>query len=149
MKRILTILMYVALSVGLVSINDCAYSQAPTTVATAPAYSVVNPADLVKNPTLYLNKKITMTSRFSKYSTLGLDYKPALRESDNYVTLLFLKNDSANKIPQSELKMFVSRKVAEKLPDIKEGDKIRVNGQVFSDALGDAWVDLEKIEQIK
>ena len=137
MKRILTILMFGALSVGLVSINDCAYSQAPTTVATAAAYSVVNPADLVKNPTLYLNKKITMTSRFSKYSTLGLDYKPAL------------KNDSANKIPQSELKMFVSRKVAEKLPDIKEGDKIRVNGQVFSDALGDAWVDVEKIEQIK
>ena len=121
---------------------------AATTCTTAQVISV-KPLEVVKNPEKFLNKKITMISRFSKFSTLGLDYKPALRSSDNYISFLFLREDAANNIPLSELKMFIPRPVAEKLPDIKEGDTVKVVGTVFSDALGDAWIDVNTLEEIK
>ena len=41
--------------------------------------------------------------------------------------------------------MFLKRNIAEKLPDIDEGDTVKVTGTVFSNALGDAWVDAESI----
>ena len=86
-----------------------------------------------------------MTSKFAKFSTLGLDYKRAMRCSDEYISFLFLREDAVNNIPLSELKMFLKRNIAEKLPDIDEGDTVKVTGTVFSNALGDAWVDAESI----
>lgn len=58
---------------------------------------------------------------------------------------MFLREDAVNNIPLSELKMFLKRNIAEKLPDIDEGDTVKVTGTVFSNALGDAWVDAESI----
>ena len=89
-----------------------------------------------------------MTGKFSKFSTLGLDYKPAFRSSDKYISFLFFRDDVVGTIPLSELKMFISRKLAEKLPDLNEGDTIKVTGTVFSNALGDAWLDAENIQLI-
>ena len=108
----------------------------------------VKPLDVVNNPSTYMRKKICMTGKFSKFSTLGLDYKPAFRSSDNYISFLFYRDDIVGTIPLSELKMFISRKTAETLPDIKEGTPIKVVGTVFSNALGDAWFDAESIQII-
>jgi len=117
-------------------------------VAQTVAAISVTPTEVVKNPSVYLHKKIMMTSRFSKFATLGLDYKPAFRSSENYITFMFLRDDASHKIPLSEMKVFLSRKIAEKVPDVKEGDEVKVVGTVFSNALGDVWVDADTFELI-
>ena len=153
MKKLLSILFLLGVTATTLNAADISYAQtaapakntpAVTTTNTKPAL-VVKPIDVVNNPSKYMQKRICMTARFSKFATLGLDYKPAFRSSDNYISFVFLRDDSANNIPLSELKMFIPRKTAEKLPDIKEGDKVKVIGTVFSNALGDAWVDAESL----
>ena len=153
MKKILSILFLLGISVTTLSLSDLSFAgTAPATVqkhavateASQPAVTV-KPLDLVANPSQYMRKRVVMTSKFAKFSTLGLDYKRAMRCSDEYISFLFLREDAVNNIPLSELKMFLKRNIAEKLPDIDEGDTVKVTGTVFSNALGDAWVDAESI----
>lgn len=109
----------------------------------------VNPLDLIENPDNYLNKKVKITANFDKFSILGLDYKPAMRSSENYITFLVQRPNVTNDIPLSELKNFLSRDMAEKFIDLNNGDVIEYTGTVFSSALGDAWVDVESLTVIK
>ena len=111
--------------------------------------SDVRPLNVVNAPKAYLNKKITMNTKFDKFSTLGLDYKPALRSSENYISFLIKRDDTMYDIPLSEMKLFLKRDVAEKYINLKTNDEIKVTGTVFSDALGDAWVDVEEITVTK
>jgi lysyl-tRNA synthetase class II len=48
----------------------------------------------------------------------------------------------------SELKIFIKRAAAEKLVDLESGDKIEVKGKVFSNALGDAWMDANEVKNL-
>ena len=105
--------------------------------------------DIVNSPKSYLNKTVTMQAKFDKFSTLGLDYKPAMRSSEEYISFLIQRDDSTYDIPLSEMKLFMKRAEAEKFIDLKTDDVISVTGKVFSDALGDAWIDVEKISIIK
>lgn len=108
-------------------------------------YESANPLDIVANPTKYLNKHVKIKAKFDKFSTLGLDYKPAFKSSDKYITFLIERsNVTAHTVPLSELKNFLDRSVAEKYIDLKQGDEIEYSGVVFSDALGDAWIEVEK-----
>lgn len=100
------------------------------------------PLDIVKNPTAYLNKAVRMNARFDKFATLGLDYKSAMRSSEEYISFLIYRDDTKNDIPLSEMKLFLKRDMAEKHIDLKTNDKIFITGKVFSDALGDAWIDV-------
>lgn len=109
----------------------------------------VKPLDLVENPDNYLNKKVKITANFDKFSILGLDYKPAMRSSENYITFLVQRPNVTNDIPLSELKNFLSRDMAEKFIDLNNGDVIEYTGTLFSSALGDAWVDVESLTVIK
>ena len=109
----------------------------------------VKPLDLIENPDAYLNKKIKIKATFDKFSILGLDYKPALRSSEKYITFLIQRPEVSNDIPLSELKNFLSRELAEKFIDLNNGDVIEYTGTVFSSALGDAWVDVDSITVIK
>ena len=43
------------------------------------------------------------------------------------------------------MKLFLKRELAEKFIDLKTNDEIMIVGTVFSDALGDAWIDVESI----
>lgn len=104
------------------------------------------PVLLVDNPVLYMNKNVQFNAKFNKFSSLGLDYKPALRESKTYIGILINRDDTEYTIPLSELKMFIKRKEAEKLTDIETGDEIQVKGTVFSSALGDPWLDVTEIK---
>lgn len=111
--------------------------------------SVVKPSSVVNSPTFYLNKKITMDAKFDKFSTLGLDYKPALRSSQDYISFLIKRDDTTYDIPLSEMKLFLKRNVAEKFINLKTDDEIRIVGTVFSNALGDAWIDVESLTLTK
>lgn len=113
------------------------------------AQGSVRPLSVVNSSKTYLNKKITMNAKFDKFSTLGLDYKPAYKSSDNYISFLIKRDDTNYDIPLSEMKLFLKRDLAEKFIDLKTNDEIMIVGTVFSDALGDAWVDVESITVTK
>jgi len=109
------------------------------------AYPAVNPLDVVARPNFYLNKNIHVTGKFDKFSTLGLDYAPAMRSSDNYITFLIQRPDVRDhNLPLSEMKCFLPREDAEKFIELNSGDKVEFWGTVFSNALGDVWVDVKK-----
>ncbi len=109
-------------------------------------YVCVKPLDVVANPDMYLNKKIKFRAAFDKFSTLGLDYKPALRDSQKYISFLIKRDDvTDHTIPLSEMKIFIKRTEAEKFIDLDSGDIIEVYGKVFSNALTDPWIDTDKL----
>lgn len=117
------------------------------TIATPPVitYEPANSLDIVANPTKYLNKHVKIKAKFDKFSTLGLDYKPAFKSSEKYITFLIKRDDvTTHTIPLSEMKNFLNREVAEKYIDLSSGDEIEYSGTVFSNALGDAWINVEK-----
>ena len=109
----------------------------------------VAPQSVVNHPTSYLNKMVLMKAKFDKFSTLGLDYKPAFKSSDDYISFLIRRDDSSYDIPLSEMKLFLKRTEAEKFIDLKTDDEIEIKGVVFSDALGDAWVDVKQLTVTK
>ncbi len=110
---------------------------------------LTNPLSVVNNPASYLNKKVTISARFDKFSTLGLDYKPAFKPSEDYISFLIMRSDTSKNIPLSEMKLFIKRTLAEKFVDLKEGDKVKFTGTVFSTALGDPWIEVECFEKLK
>lgn len=112
-------------------------------------YEPTNSLDIVANPTKYLNKHVKIKAKFDKFTTLGLDYKPAYRSSEKYITFLIKRDDVVNHtIPLSEMKNFLERSEAEKYVELSPGDEIEYSGVVFSDALGDAWVSVEKFNVV-
>ena len=113
------------------------------------SYSLVNPLDIVARPNFYLNKNVKIKAKFDKFSTLGLDYKPAMRSSEKYISFLIQRPDvTDHNIPLSELKIFLDRTEAEKHIELNSGDIIEFSGKVFSNALGDAWMDVDKFTVI-
>ena len=114
-------------------------------VATNINYLNVSPLEMVNNPAKYLNKNITFNADFVAFTSLGLDYKPAFRDGTKYIGILIKRDDVKNHvIPLSEMKIFLSRDMAEKHVDLETGDKIKISGTVFSTALGDPWVDIKE-----
>lgn len=113
-----------------------------------PAIQVTSLA-VISNPKVYLNKTITMNAKFDKFSTLGLDYKPAFKSSDDYISFLIKRDDTQFDIPLSEMKLFMKRTEAEKFIDLKTNDEVKIIGTVFSDALGDAWIDVNSLSITK
>lgn len=123
----------------------------PLIAVSAPAstrnYMQVQPLELVNNPPFYLNKYVKIKAKFDKFSTLGLDYKPAMKSSEDYITFLIQRPDvTDHNIPLSELKIFLKRTEAEKHIDLNAGDEIEFAGKVFSTALGDVWMDVEQFK---
>lgn len=113
-------------------------------------FQVLSPLDLVKAPNGFLTQGVEFEGTFHSFATLGLDYKPAFRKSTQYISILMLRPDVAHHaIPLSELKLFYPRKNSEAILALESGDEIRVQGQVFSDALGDPWIDALSIDVIK
>jgi len=116
----------------------------------AKTYEYVLPLAVVASPQTYLGKNIKFKAKFDKFATLGLDYKPAFRSSEKYITFLIQRDDvKDHDIPLSELKIFLNRTEAEKHIDLNSGDEIEVSGRIFSTALGDAWMDVDKFTVLK
>ena len=124
----------------------------PETVQTSVVTEAVDlqkPLDIVANPKIYLNQNIKMRAKFDKFSTLGLDYKSAFKSSEEYISFLIKRDDTAYDIPLSEMKLFLKRDEAEKFIELKTDDIIEIQGIVFSDALGDPWIDVTKLTIIE
>ena len=111
--------------------------------------SSITPLMVVNNPKAYLNKTVEMTAKFDKFSTLGLDYKSAFKSSEDYISFLIKRDDTTYDIPLSEMKLFLKREMAEKFIDLKNNDEIFIKGVVFSDALGDPWIEVSEINVVK
>ena len=110
---------------------------------------VVSPVAIVNNPSLYLNKRVSFSGEFVSFTSLGLDYKPAFRDGTKYIGILMKRPDVADHtVPLSELKMFMTRELAEKNIDIDTGDTFKLTGKVFSTALGDPWLDITEFKII-
>lgn len=118
------------------SVQQTAQTQAAVTVS---------PLTIVNTPKAYLHKTVIMNAKFDKFSTLGLDYKPAFKSSEDYISFLIKRDDTSFNIPLSEMKLFLKRNVAEKYIDLKTDDEIKIKGIVFSDALGDTWIDVQEL----
>ena len=125
-------------------------AEVKATTAQTPVYTYtpVNALTLVKNPNVFLNKRVKITAKFDKFSSLGLDYKPTMKSSDKYITFLIRRDDAQNDIPLSELKNFMKRELAEKYIDLETDDVVEYSGLVFSTALGDAWLEVEDFKII-
>ena len=135
---------------GSTSVNVVsAETSAQPAITASNTQSDTNPLSIVNSPKLFLNKKVIMNAKFDKFSTLGLDYKPAFKSSEKYISFLIKRNDTDYDIPLSEMKLFLTRDYAEKFIDLKTNDEIKITGTVFSDALGDAWIDVENITIVK
>jgi hypothetical protein len=132
-----------------VCIDKVGAQPAQTSVQSTSAITTVAPLSVVNSPKTYLNKTITMNAKFDKFSTLGLDYKPAFKSSDDYISFLIKRDDTQYDIPLSEMKLFLKRAEAEKFIELKTNDEISIEGTVFSDALGDAWIDVTKLTLVK
>ncbi len=119
----------------------------PSEIDTSSAVNVT-PLALVANPSAYLNKVVIMNAKFNNFSTVGLDYPPALRKTEDYIGLMVFRDNTQYDIPLSELKMFLKREDAQKFVDLKSKDEVKIVGKVFSTALGDPWVDILSLESI-
>lgn len=118
-------------------------------VAASSACTLVNPLDVVARPNFYLNKTIKIKAKFDKFSTLGLDYKPAMKSSEKYISFLIQRPDiTDHNIPLSELKIFLDRTEAEKHIELNSGDVVEFTGKVFSTALGDPWMEVNSFTVI-
>lgn len=105
---------------------------------------------LLENPKDFVSKKIKFRGIFSSFTTLALDYEPALRKSKDYISLSIFRTDSM--IPLSELKLAYPLKEAkddEVIRDLEEGDLLEINGQVFSAALDEPWVDIVTVKKLE
>ena len=152
--KIITLALLISIGSGLTINKVCSQTPTPTIVrAVVPQqqapieYVSVNPLDVVANPYRYLRRNIKIKAKFDKFSTLGLDYSPAMRSSEKYISFLIQRPDTSNHdIPLSELKIFLKKEVAEKSIDLDAGDEIEFTGKVFSTALGDPWMDVDSFK---
>ncbi len=152
--KIITLALLISIGSGLTINKVCSQTPTPTIVrAVVPQqqapieYVSVNPLDVVANPYKYLRRNIKIKAKFDKFSTLGLDYSPAMRSSEKYISFLIQRPDISNHdIPLSELKIFLKKEVAEKNIDLDAGDEIEFTGKIFSTALGDPWMDVDSFK---
>ena len=120
--------------------------------------------DLVKKPAAYKNQKLTVKGKFYSFSSLPLDYKPAFRDSKDYIGLVLSRPDQ-EKVPLVELKIANKLDYFKKKKDDKDsakddepeeitlnlnhGDLIEIDAEVFAIALGEPWLEASDIRIIK
>lgn len=147
-KTILTIFLSLFLGVSSYA-NPADVKLAPAKVQTVKIISTM-PLSIVANPGKYLNKTVKMQATFDKFSALGLDYNKALRKSSDYIGILIQRDDVIDhNIPLSEMKLFMKKEMSEKYIELDTGDKIEITAYVFSTALNDPWLDIQKLSIIQ
>ena len=150
-KKTIYILLAIMFLTSAVKEFNLTFAEVTAPQKTTVSYSAnpiqTNSLEIVKNPQKYLNKNIVMNATFDKFSTLGLDYKPAMRSSEDYIGILIKRDDVIDHtIPLSEMKLFLKRDLAEKNINLETDDKVQITGKVFSTALSDPWIDITEIK---
>lgn len=153
-KKITLTSLFIITALFFTGVHNKAFSDNAKPQAKAPIQNKIainaTPLNIVNNPNKYLNKTVKMQATFDKFSTLGLDYKKALRPSSKYIGILIQRDDVIDHdIPLSEMKLFLKKELAEKHIDLDTGDKIELTAHVFSTALNDPWLDVEELTVIK
>ena len=94
-----------AVCIERVSAQPAATTTKPATAQTLQNNQAISatPLAIVNSPSSYLNKNVIMKAKFDKFSTLGLDYKPAFKSSDDYISFLIKRDDTTHDIPLSEI----------------------------------------------
>lgn len=118
-----------------------------------PIENVVNVTtdQLVDKPQDFLNKNVKFTAKFFMYSSLALDYKPAMRSSRTNLSFLVLRPEAH--IPYAEIKLAMALP-KEKDPEtlvlasLKDGDQIEVIGKVFATPLDEPWIDVLRLKKL-
>jgi hypothetical protein len=150
-KKIIYLLLATSIIFLNVGINSSFATTTKTTQKTVSQQILnVSPLEIVNHPAKYLNKTVSFTAEFVSFTALGLDYKPAFRDGTKYIGVLIKRPDvQDHTIPLSEMKLFVNRDLAEKNAlDIEAGDKIKITASVFSNALGDPWLEAKTFNVI-
>ena len=110
----------------------------------------VDPMAIMRDPSQFMNKKVTFNATFNRFADIALDYKKAFRDSREYVTFFILRPDvTDHTIPMSEMKLFFPRKKSSEVMDLDSGDKIQVIGTEFNTALDEPWIDVEHIRVLE
>ena len=151
-KIILTVLsLLLALGTNVFAANaPAAVKKAPAKQVSADAAINATSLNIVANPAKYLNKTVKMQATFDKFSHLGLDYPKAMRDSAKYIGILIQRDDVIDHaIPLSEMKLFLTKEMAEKYIDLDTGDKIEITAKVFSTAINDPWLDIKSVNVVK
>ena len=88
---ILALIISITAGMGFEKVNSqTATTPVPARVQPTIQYMPVGALDIVNNPQKYLYKHVKIVGKFDKFSTLGLDYPPANRSSEKFIS--FLKN---------------------------------------------------------
>ena len=118
-----------------------------------PIENVVNVTtnELVDKPHEYLGKNIKFNAKFFAFSSLALDYKPAMRSSKNYLSFLILRPEAH--VPFSELKLAMAipkekDPESQVLTSLKDGDEVEVVGKVFAVPMEEPWVDVLRLKKL-
>lgn len=118
-----------------------------------PIENVVNVStnELVDKPHEFLGKNIKFTAKFFAFSSLALDYKPAMRSSKSYLSFLVLRPEAH--VPYSEIKLAMAipkekDPESQVLTSLKDGDQVEVTGKVFATSLDEPWVDVLRLKKL-
>ena len=157
MKKIILNILTVLIALAGIGFSSNAISQnAPNTIEQqiitnlTTTSSYVAPVEILNNAQKYLNKPVKIEAKFNRFATLGLDYPKALRSSEEYISFIIQRNDVVDHdVPLSEMKLFMKRELAENFIELDTNDKIKIDGVMFSNALGDVWIDVEKIQIVE
>lgn len=113
-------------------------------------YQNITIGKLLASPSDLIGKKIKFKGTFNSFTTLALDYSPAMRASKDYISITVFRPDT--QIPLGELKMAYpveEAKEDETIKGLEKGDLIEIYGVGFSAALDEPWLDINKIKLIK
>jgi hypothetical protein len=118
-----------------------------------PIENVVNVSttELVDKPHEFLNKNVKFTAKFFAFTTLPLDYKPAMKSSKTHLGLLVLRPES--RTPFSELKIAMPMPKEKDpanslLTSLKDGDVVEITAKVFGTPMDEPWVDVLRLKRI-
>ena len=118
-----------------------------------PIENVVNVStnDLADKAHEYIGKNIKFNAKFFAFSSLALDYKPAMRPSKSYLSFLILRPEAH--VPYSEIKLAMpipKEKDPEStvLTSLKDGDEVEVIGKVFATPMDEPWVDVLRLKKL-
>jgi len=117
-----------------------------------PIENVVNvtTTELVDKPHEYLNKNVKFTAKFYMFSTLPLDYKPAMKSSKTHLGFIVHRPDGV--VPFSELKIAMAipkekDPLNQLLTSLKDGDQVEITAKVFGAGLDEPWVDVLRLKK--
>jgi hypothetical protein len=118
-----------------------------------PIENVVNvtTTELVDKPHEFMNKNVKFTAKFYMFSTLPLDYKPAMKSSKTHLGFIVHRPDGIVPFPELKIAMAIPKEkdpLNQLLTSLKEGDQIEVTAKVFGTGLDEPWVDVLRLKKL-